>query len=236
MECQTIHADADIDLARVIFLYLKKWRSVLATMAVFAVVLGVYKGVAQTATEFNLKEIMVFCVLGAVMGAFLVACWVLTKEILSGKIACPADVKGRYGLFIVGNIHVWQEKKGTRLDRWLNRCLGHRTKVNTEEACRLMAAKIRLICHNGEKEVLLCGTADQKKIQEVCDTVGKYLPADLKLQVIANPAYHAEAAQMLQTADVILAEEIDRSTFRETDKIVELVSVSGRKVLGCILL
>ena len=236
MDTPTINKEAEIDLARVFYLFLKKRRLTAVTALALAAVMGAYKAVDQIKTEFNLKQILLYGALGAVLGVVTVACVVLGKELASSRITCPEDMSRRYNLFVIGCLHVWTNKRGSGLDHWADRRLGRRSKIDTEEACRLMAAKIMLLSGSGETEILMCGTGDVRRIQTAAEMIRRFLPGDMRLRALANPVYSPEAAMEIARAGVILTEEIDRSEIREIDKIVELVSAGGRRIMGCILL
>lgn len=172
-------------------------------------------------------------IVGAVLGAFAVCGVDFVRFLTTHRLNGSYELKDRYGLRILGNLHCSGRKGG--INRLLDRWAGEPTKVDEGREYALAASAIR-VEDDGKKPVLVLGTAGLDVTQKVCAGLQSALPELAERMASAgNPVYDAPALEKLGDSLVVLAESVEHSNKQELDRLAELVHVSHAQVLGVVL-
>lgn len=175
-----------------------------------------------------LKKASILGVLGAVVGGFLTICAVWVVHITSNKIYAARNLTNRTGIKVIGTVGC---KKKNPVDRLIFRMEGRSEEtvetspVAVDVCCRLKAAK----------RLLITGTADQKKREELAQAISKEMP-DLQVTDHGSILRSAEALKALSACDaVILVETNGISTYADAKRHADIVCDYEKELLGCIL-
>lgn len=180
--------------------------------------------------------VLKMAVIGAVLGAFAVACCVLWKS-LTGKRIDSADlIRERYRIPVLADLHVSDSKHSSPIDLALEKWGGEVRQLDEKTACPLLAAKLQSIFPEEKGEIFLFGTVGQDALEQLCSRMDRYLSGSITLRAAGNPATDAEAALAAKNCCAVLVEETDRSLYPEADRVLEQLTLSNAKVLGCILI
>ncbi len=180
-----------------------------------------------------LSSVVKMAIVGAVLGGFAVCGWEFVRFLTGHNLNGSYELKDRYGLRILGSPYC-TGRKGA-VNRLLDRWAGEPTKVDEDREYALAASAIR-VEDDGQKPVLVLGTAGLDVTQKVCTGLQSALPELAeRMSAAGNPVYDAPALEKLSGSLVVLAESVQHSDKRELDRLAELVHVSSAQVLGVVL-
>ena len=175
-----------------------------------------------------------FAIIGCLLGAVAIACYVLIQSVTSRKINSVPAFVDRYNAPVLADLHVSSDKYNTRIDSLLKKLAGARDSI-TDEDHTLLAAKLRAICPDDVNEILIVSSADRAHADELCSNLSRYLGNELSVRMIGNPVRNADAAIAAKNACAIIVEKIDESFHSEVRNILEQLSLSNTSLLGGVL-
>lgn len=175
------------------------------------------------------KEAVVYGVVGAVLGAFLVAGTICVLHICSDKIYAARNLTGRTGVKILGMIGC---KKENPIDRMLYRLEGRaepglgNSPVPADIHHRARDAKHLLITGSGS-------TADRQALTEAIIQAMPGVLVEDKGCILRDAA----ALEALAACDtVVLVESCSASRYTNVEKELSVIHDYGTALLGCVLL
>lgn len=172
-------------------------------------------------------------IIGGILGAIAVCGVEFVRFLTTHHLNGSFELKDRYDLRILGSLYCSGHKGG--IDRLLDRWAGEPTSVDESREYALAASAIR-VEDDGQKPVLVLGTAGLDVTQKVCAGLQSALPElAQRMTSVGNPVYDAPALEKLGGSLVVLAESVQHSDKRELDRLAELVQVSHAQVLGVVL-
>lgn len=182
---------------------------------------------APTATVgISKKKIVIFAVVGAILGMALVVAFAAFRHIAGGVIYSGRTLKNCTGIKLLGCL-MWNAPK-SKVDGWLRRlegrCLSDETAV--------VAATVKNYCLKGQK-LLLAGTCDEanKKVAQVLKK------ADISVDACGSLLASTEALEALHQCDaVLLVECCGVSKYQDVLLTLERIEDQNKPVIGCILL
>lgn len=157
------------------------------------------------------KKILLFTVIGLVLGACVRAVWIFVQAASSHKLQDPDEIVSNYGVPLLASL---------------------KNAADVEDACRLAAAKLQVQLTQGQ-EILVTGTLPVPELQAVCEQLQKYA-ASYTLRVVGNGALDADATLALQKANVVVVESRGVSDFRQIVAMMQALSLCGARCLGLI--
>ncbi len=187
------------------------------------------------AKDKSVGDFAKFAIIGCVLGAFAVACYVLARFLFNTKIYCGEAVDDYYNIPVLADLHLSAGKYNTRLDLMLEKWNGERREIDANEEYRLLAAKLCAVCPEGVDNIVIISSVDDPCSMEVCDNVAKYMKDGISICVAGNPMYNAEAALRSKNACSVIVEKAGKSVYSETTRVIELLSLSNSRILGFVL-
>jgi len=184
----------------------------------------------------SVGDYLKYAALGLALGALTVAGYVLVVTMFGSKVEDAEALKERYGLPVLADLHVTKSKYNTGFDRRIEKQNGEKRTINAEAEYKLLAAKLYAINPEENGDILVVSTADSSYTSALCDGIKKHLQKELEVNAVGDPVRDAGAAQAVKNACVVLAERIDESAYADIDRMLEQLSLSNAKVLGCVLL
>lgn len=182
-----------------------------------------------------LKKGIKYGVFGGVLGGFLSVFFICVGFLLSDKVYSARDLRGRFGIKVLGELPNSKSKYSICIDRWLMRMEGRRVNLNTEKEYALIAANIQNLAFPVQS-IILTGNAAERYSKSVRDNLASYL-TDTEIIAGANVLEDVETLKELSQCDaVILLEETQFSTFNMIEDELSAINDLNKKVIGVILM
>lgn len=156
------------------------------------------------------KKVLMFAVVGLVLGACVRALWIFIQAVTSHKLQDADEICSNYSIPLLASL---------------------KDEAGAEDACRLAAAKLKVQLAEGQ-EVLVTGTLPMVQLQAVCDRLQKY--AAFSLRAVGNAAQDADATLALEKANVVIVESVGISDFCQINAMMQALSLCGAKCLGLV--
>ena len=200
---------------------IKNWESDLASTKSR---LNQYKPSALTAATSNP---ILFAIIGAFLGAFIMVGWAWCCYICGGKVYNAKVLENRTGIRILGRVA--SGKKRDFLTRWFRKLDGRAQHTDAEAA----AINVRNLCKDAKK-VLFMGTFTPA----ITDHLTKKLQAaGIEAVVCPDPAIKADALEALPACDlVVLVETCMQSSYESVEWAMQTVTDHEKTLLGCVLI
>lgn len=169
---------------------------------------------------------LLFAVVGAFLGAFLIAAIACVQHIGTGKVYSARTLKDRTGVRILGCICGKDRKP---VDRWLRKLEGRAGDPQIDG----IAANIANRCGDN-KQLLVFGAGDANLIRPLADAL---TGAGIQCALCPVPAGSAQAIKALPQCDAaVLVETCGESSYDDVIWTVETVREYGKTLLGCVLI
>ncbi len=193
---------------------------------------------SQQFVKAGMSSIIKYAVLGAFLGAFLICGIAFLKYILYKKLRNEDELRVKYNIRVIGNLHVIPEEKNkNKIDKLINKWSGYNVVVDEHQQYKLIYATIQLMSSSKDKKVILTGTVDPVLINQIMDKLNTVLPQnDCTLCTIPNPVYDGDALLNIKESSVILVEAKYVSDMREIDKLIDILYAGKSEVLGAVIL
>ncbi len=176
-------------------------------------------------------------VLGAIVGAVLVCCWVFLRYLMDGTLQSQEEISEQVGIPVLGSIYVkaLSPKQG-KIDQLLDKLEGAGKAVDEAAVCEVAAAKLRVTAGDNKK-VLLTGTLPAEKLQEVSEKLQSAMPESaLNIAAVENIASNATAILQIPECTILLVEAVGETKMKEFTKMLEMLLQSKAKIAGAFIL
>ncbi len=179
-----------------------------------------------------IKSAVKYGIIGAVAGLFAAAFIDLVRIVLQDRLNSTDEVTRRYGLPMLGTI-AEEAKKKSKLDTYLEKCLGFNSHGSAEAAADYAASNIRFQIKDSSK-VLLVGNCRPEKLSALREQLASRLEG---IEIIAagnvNEDPAAVNALRSETA-VVCVEEWKKTQHKAIRRELQTVADSGNRNLGFI--
>lgn len=186
-----------------------------------------------------LKSAIKYAVLGGVLGAFMMVFFLCVAFLMSDKLVNEKELKRRYGIMVLGVFKRQNKKRAFAfVDKWLDKIEGIALReMEDERTFSVVAANAMNYMEQGSvKDVLLVGTVDSEKLEQVRVGLSSLLGSAV-LNVGGNLGKDAQAIKKAASCDaVIIVEQRGLSMFGGIEQELDLVRSLSKKVIGCIVL
>lgn len=173
-------------------------------------------------------SVVLFAVLGAFLGAALVAGYACFKHIISNKVYSARVLRNRTGLRVLDCVPANGKKNA--IDQWLRKLEGR----SLDENClNVAAANVRNYCLNANN-VLITGDCSQADMAPVADAL-KNLGVNVAVggSLLRDPS----ALEKLPSCDcVLLIEKCGCSEYANILLSAERIADQNKPLLGCVLI
>lgn len=182
-----------------------------------------------------IKSGIKFAVLGGILGAFVVVFGVCILFLMNDKMYSAKEFKQRFNAKILGTLPVNGSKKICFVDAWLNRLEGRVFEKDEKLSYGLIAANARNYM-DGQKTLLVTGTADADKVAEVAQKLRTEMP-EIEILSGGSMLNTVETLTMLPKCEgVILVEQCNISKYGEIAQELEKAQDLGKSVVGCVVI
>lgn len=174
------------------------------------------------------KKAVIYAVVGAVLGIFVVSAVAWVSHVGSGKIYSARTLQNWTGIKVLGCVPASESKNA--IDRRLKMLEG---RSIGEEQIAVTAANVRNYCA-GATSLLVAGDCDVRNRDLVSEVLKK---AGVEAAACGDLLHSAEALQALPGCDgVLLVEKCGCSRYADVLQTMELVADQGKPIVGCVLL
>lgn len=155
------------------------------------------------------KDIVIWAILGFVVGTILASIWFGFRYFLSDTLRCSDDVYNRFGIRILG------------------------TSKN-EDSIPVLSEVIEKLIGDGESLVLV-STLGIEICKSFGQTIRKSNP-ELSVEEVGDLKKEAKGLKLLDdNKKVVLIEAVDLSPVSMISYEIELINISGAEIIGCII-
>lgn len=180
---------------------------------------------APTSASVSKKRVIIIAVIGAILGACLVAGIAWLTYVAGGKVYSARTLRNATGLKVLGCLA--GKEYPNRIDRWLRKLEGR--SMDTQRL-DVIAATVRNCCP-GEKLLITGNAPQQEALAQQLQKLG------LQPCVCGNLPDSTQALEALPSCDaVLLVESCGVSRYADILQTMERVADQNKPVIGCVLL
>ncbi len=227
------YADVDAEIGKVQTNFEKSVQSTIESIAEKEKTLSELKEPTNSTPTMKsaIKSAVKYGIIGAVAGLFAAVFIDLVRIVLQDRLNSTDEVTRRYGLPMLGTIA--EEAKKSKLDTFLEKCLGFNSRGSAEAAADYAASNIRFQIKDSSK-VLLVGNCRPEKLSALREQLASRLEG---IEIIAagnvNEDPAAVNALRSETA-VVCVEEWKKTQHKAIRRELQTVADSGNRNLGFI--
>lgn len=178
------------------------------------------------AAGISKKKIVIFAVLGAILGVMLVVGIACFRHVAGGVVYSGRTLKNCTGVKLLGCMMLKRPK--SKVDRWLRKLEG---RCLTDETA-VVAVTVKNYCGKDQK-LLLAGSCEQAN-QKVAQLLNK---AAISVEACGSLLSSAQTLEALPQCDaVLLVERCGSSKYQDVLLALERIEDQNKPVIGCVLL
>lgn len=183
-----------------------------------------------------------YILLGAVLGVFLVCCYLACRYLLSARLRVKEDLEGPFGIVNLGVLPLGRPKRKFLdcVDRWISSAFGEKNgRFSEEERIRMICAGIRIGAKKSDmKSVYLTGVCSDEACEQVKAMLCEQIKKDIEIVRFGKSVvYDPEALEAMVSSDgVVFVEQIDGSRYDELKKEIEICRQNQVPVIGSVIL
>ncbi len=186
---------------------------------------------------------IMYMVLGAMLGIFLVCAWAACKMIFAVRLQSSEEMGRLYGVRLLGEIAVPGNGKKRFLsviDDFILRLKNRRKKkTTTDQQIEVISANVALSCKkHGFDSVFMTGSEYERADKALLDKLKQKLKGcGIKIQDGGNMLYDVPSLNAgMENGHIILVEQLGMSTYDEIYAELNLIKEYQGEVLGVIVL
>lgn len=185
---------------------------------------------------------IIYLILGAIMGGFLVCAWMVCKMIFSVKLQNPEEIRNLYGARLFGEITVHGRKKhflSTIDDKILALKNRKKKKMTADQQIKVLSANIALSCkQQGIDCIYLTGSEYEEMDKTILDKLKKELSMQhIKVKDGGSISYDADSLQSgIEIGYIVFVEQTGQSIYDEIYNEISLVKEQHSDILGFVVL
>ncbi|NBH34017.1 hypothetical protein D3Z58_10735 [Clostridiaceae bacterium] len=181
-----------------------------------------------------IKSAVKYCILGGVLGGFMVVFIVCVLFLMSDKLYSPKELRNRFRIKILGTLPMIGKKKPGAIDAWLNRLEGRASDSASDIEYELIAANIKNYA-SGVKKLLVAGSASSECLSLTTEQLKKHL-LDMEIILGGNMLQNPETILKLPECDgVVLVEQCQMSTYQAVELEIEKICDLSKEVVGAVV-
>lgn len=172
-------------------------------------------------------------IMGVIFGIFLGVIAVVLPVLVKLPVQLPEQIQNQFGIRLLGGI---KRVRKDPLIRAADRLAGNYLMANETEAYSIIAANLREVLGNNRR-ILVTGTLREEQIRDFATRLAKEIDVN-EVELVISPSVNtsAEAIHSLSEADaVLLVERLHKSHMKQVFQIKERILLSGKPILGHVL-
>lgn len=187
--------------------------------------------------KIGLKPAFIFAILGGVVGFIIFYGIIFLQFIFDKKLRTATELREHYTFPVLGEFYSAKAKKHKGFDQWIDQLMGDTQTLSEEQQVyELIGASIQASELTLPTSLLVTGTVDEEKLQEIGDGLSKLLPNDYTVEVAGNPIYNADLLINLKQYTILLVEAKGVSKKQEIAKLVDVLQRNEINVVGSVVM
>lgn len=188
------------------------------------------KAVGLTASDVAAK-----IAVGAVLGFLAAAVVYAVRYLADHRLRSASHWRLEWTVPVLGDLYGCPQKKNP-VDRIIDRLAGGKVADEAQQLA-LAAAGIRNFVKEKEPKVLLVGTAQVDAMAQLQEKLAAQMDGKGPgLETVGNPTVDAAALLRVKGQQVVLVEDARQSCCKQIQKLLDVLALSGAKVLGVVIL
>ncbi len=187
------------------------------------------------AGHLSKKDLLKYLILGILGGGVIAVFCLGAVYVFRDTVISEEQVRQYFGVRGLGTFHRQPNNRAFGfIDRFINRWEKGTTVLSEDEIYDMVATNLGSYAGD-ERNILLSGMADQKKLERVGQRLRKLLP-EYSFEIAENVVYHAMARKKLVGHHaVVLVEEVHGTKCHDLQQEIDVARNLQAEVLGCIL-
>lgn len=178
------------------------------------------------------KDVIIYFVIGAILGVFLAVLVFIFVHIASDKVYSARTLRNRTGIKVLGCVNSTLQKNP--LDRWLRKLEGRNTS-DIQSQSSLLAVNIRNRCVQA-KHLLVISEADASAKAPIVQALRETL-SGVQVDDCGSLLQDKSALEALAICDsVLLVAQCNHSQYANLKQEMAIISDCGKQLVGCVLL
>jgi len=189
----------------------------------------------EDAGHLSKRDLLKYLILGILGGGVIAVFCLGAVYIFRDTVISEEQVRQYFGIRGLGTFHRQPDNRAFGfIDRLIDRWEKGKTVLSEDEIYDMVATNLGSYAGD-ERNILLSGMADQKKLERVGQRLQKLLP-EYSFETAENVVYHAMARKKLVGHHaVVLVEEVHGTKCHDLQQEIDVARNLQAEVLGCIL-
>ena len=193
---------------------------------------------ASAATEKSAgkkKSLLLYGIIGLLLGGFAMAGFYGTIYLLSGKFRLSRELTERFGIPVYGEMnHSRAHRPGKGIDRLIEKWEFRKNKSDPETVLEGISTLIR---EQGKSRILLTGTAAGEQLRTLANNLAERLGDGTELITEGDFLQNKQAITAAGEAEaVIIVEELHESKGDEIHRMLRTLDIGKTPVIGAIVI
>lgn len=191
---------------------------------------------ARLNKKVGLTPALIYAVLGGFLGFVVFYGIIFLQIVFDKKLRAADELRKHYTFPVLGEFLSAKAKEHNKFNQKLDRLTGDvQTLPEKQQVYELIAAGIQAGTSVPVK-LIITGTVEESKIQEVGSAVRQQLPDGYSVEIAGNPVYNADLLVNLKQYEVLLVEAKGVSLKPEISKLVDVLQRNEIKVVGSVVM
>ena len=185
---------------------------------------------------------IIYLILGAIIGGFLVCLWIVCKMIFTAKLQTSEEIRVLYGVRLFGEVSISDRKKRFLPaidDKILALKNRKKKKMTKDQQIKIVSANIALSCKQRDIDcIYLTGSEYENVDKTILDKMKKELSLkNIKVKEGGSISYDAVSLQSgIEIGHILFVEQTGMSIYDEIYKEINLVKEQHSDILGFVVL
>ena len=190
-----------------------------------------------------IKHGIKYGIVGMAGGIFLMILLYAIRILMKGRILTDDELNVAYGLRNIITLPAGAARREPRsfIDRFVEKLVSDAPDMSVTAANDVLIAKVEsLALATDIRRVVLVGTVGETRLESYANTLNKraeQAKSPVSFEACADLDKDASAVRRLRDADgCIVVEEVGETVYRDAAEVIELLSATGKPILGTVYL
>ena len=190
-----------------------------------------------------IKHGIKYGIVGMAGGIFLMILLYAIRILMKGRILTDDELNVAYGLRNIITLPAGAARREPRsfIDRFVEKLVSDAPDMSVTAANDVLIAKVESLALASDiRRVVLVGTVGETRLESYANTLNKraeQAKSPVSFEACADLDKDASAVRRLRDADgCIVVEEVGETVYRDAAEVIELLSATGKPILGTVYL
>ena len=193
--------------------------------------------------KYIIKHGIKYDIVGMAVGIFLMILLYAIRILMKGRILTDDELNVAYGLRNIITLPAGAARREPRsfIDRFVEKLVSDAPDMSVTAANDVLIAKVESLALASDiRRVVLVGTVGETRLESYANTLNKraeQAKSPVSFEACADLDKDASAVRRLRDADgCIVVEEVGETVYRDAAEVIELLSATGKPILGTVYL